>query len=152
MRHLIFCVIQLHVGVRQTWIYCWQLVSNNNISMLHWQSKFDLCLIKSLTYMGRYTSMHSWPALCGGELSASHPGCFTPGQRAIGTHWIEKSGWILVTFWTHIGRENLLLPLGIEPWFFKRPVHSLVIIPTELFQLLYCIEAFFFCLSKYKPY
>jgi hypothetical protein len=29
--------------------------------------------------------------LVGGEGSASHPGCFTPGERAPGTHWIE--GW-----------------------------------------------------------
>jgi hypothetical protein len=27
-------------------------------------------------------------ALAGGEWSASHPGCFTPGERAPSTHWI----------------------------------------------------------------
>jgi hypothetical protein len=30
--------------------------------------------------------------LDGDELSASRPGCFTPGERASGTHWIE--GWV----------------------------------------------------------
>jgi hypothetical protein len=28
----------------------------------------------------------------GGEWSASHRGCFTPGERALCTHWIE--GWV----------------------------------------------------------
>jgi hypothetical protein len=31
-------------------------------------------------------------ALDGGDWSASHPGRFTPGERAPGTHWIE--GWV----------------------------------------------------------
>jgi hypothetical protein len=31
-------------------------------------------------------------ALDGGECSASHPGRFTPGERAPGTHWI--GGWV----------------------------------------------------------
>jgi hypothetical protein len=31
-------------------------------------------------------------ALVGGEWSASHPGRFTPGKRAPGTHWI--GGWV----------------------------------------------------------
>jgi hypothetical protein len=31
-------------------------------------------------------------ALVGGELSASGPGRFTPGERASGTHWI--GGWV----------------------------------------------------------
>jgi len=37
--------------------------------------------------------MHSLTsALDGDEWSASHPGCFTPRERAPGTHWIE--GWV----------------------------------------------------------
>jgi hypothetical protein len=37
----------------------------------------------------RYSSMHSLTsALDGGEWSASHPGCFTPRERAPGTRWI----------------------------------------------------------------
>jgi hypothetical protein len=31
-------------------------------------------------------------ALVGVEWSASHPGRFTPGKRALGTHWI--GGWV----------------------------------------------------------
>jgi hypothetical protein len=31
-------------------------------------------------------------AVVGGEWSASHPGRFTPGERAYGTHWI--GGWL----------------------------------------------------------
>jgi hypothetical protein len=31
-------------------------------------------------------------ALDGGEWPASHPSCFTPRERAPGTHWIE--GWV----------------------------------------------------------
>jgi hypothetical protein len=37
--------------------------------------------------------MHSLTlSLDGGEWSASHPGCFTPRERAPRTHWIE--GWV----------------------------------------------------------
>jgi hypothetical protein len=31
-------------------------------------------------------------ALDGGESSGSCPGCFVPGERALGTHWI--GGWV----------------------------------------------------------
>jgi hypothetical protein len=31
-------------------------------------------------------------ALVGDEWSASRPSCFTPGERALGTHW--KGGWV----------------------------------------------------------
>jgi hypothetical protein len=41
----------------------------------------------------RYTSTHSLTsALEGGEWSASHPGRFTPGEKAPGIHWI--GGWV----------------------------------------------------------
>jgi hypothetical protein len=41
----------------------------------------------------RYSSTHSLTSvLDGGEWSASHPGCFTPRERAQGTHRIE--GWV----------------------------------------------------------
>jgi hypothetical protein len=37
--------------------------------------------------------MHSLTsALYGGEWSALHPGCFTPRERAPGTHW--TGGWV----------------------------------------------------------
>jgi hypothetical protein len=37
------------------------------------------------------TELHSFitSALDPDEKSASHPSCFTPGKRAISTHWIE---------------------------------------------------------------
>jgi len=34
-------------------------------------------------------------AFDGREFSASCPSCFTPGERAPGTHWIE--GWVCLT-------------------------------------------------------
>jgi hypothetical protein len=41
----------------------------------------------------RYNSTHFLTsALDGGELSASRPGRFTPGERASDTHWI--GGWV----------------------------------------------------------
>jgi len=36
--------------------------------------------------------MHSTSALDRGEWSASCPGCFTPMERAPGTHWM--GGWV----------------------------------------------------------
>jgi hypothetical protein len=39
----------------------------------------------------RSTFFLTW-ALAGGELSASRPGRFTPGEKAPGTHWI--GGWV----------------------------------------------------------
>jgi len=33
--------------------------------------------------------------------------------------------------------------MGVEPWLFERPAHSLVIIPTERVWLLFSTEAFF---------
>jgi hypothetical protein len=46
------------------------------------------------TYGGVDVQIHVFltSALVGGEWSASHPGLFTPGERAPGTHWIE--GWM----------------------------------------------------------
>jgi hypothetical protein len=40
----------------------------------------------------RGTTHSSTSALDGGEWSASHPGRFTPRERAAGTHWI--GGWV----------------------------------------------------------
>jgi hypothetical protein len=41
-----------------------------------------------------YTYIHIFltSVLVGGELSASRPGRFTPGKRALGIHWI--GGWV----------------------------------------------------------
>jgi hypothetical protein len=53
---------------------------------------FILCLIKSLKFIGGYRFKHSWPSQHGGEWSASHPGHFTLGARAIGSYWL--GGWV----------------------------------------------------------
>jgi hypothetical protein len=55
--------------------------------------KLSLYLIKHhamKTYWGVEVYLHvfSTSALDGGEWSASHPGHFTPRERAPGTHWI----------------------------------------------------------------
>jgi hypothetical protein len=46
------------------------------------------------TYGGVDVQIHVFftSALVGGEWSGSHPGCFTPGEIAHGTHWIW--GWV----------------------------------------------------------
>jgi hypothetical protein len=42
---------------------------------------------------GGYRSTHSLTsALDGGECSVSRPGHFTPGERTLGTHWMEGLG------------------------------------------------------------
>jgi hypothetical protein len=45
-------------------------------------------------YAGLDVSIHSFltSAFVGGELSASRPDRFTPGERAPGNHWI--GGWV----------------------------------------------------------
>jgi hypothetical protein len=55
--------------------------------------KLSLCLTKyhaMKTIGGVEVQLHAFltSALDGGEWSASHPGCFTPGERAPGTHCI----------------------------------------------------------------
>jgi hypothetical protein len=53
-------------------------------------------LIKHHTvmYRGVEIQLHAFltSKLGGDELSASRPGCFTPGEIALGTHWIR--GWV----------------------------------------------------------
>jgi hypothetical protein len=46
------------------------------------------------TYWGVDVQIHVFltSAVAGGELSASHPSRFTPGESAPGTHWI--GGWV----------------------------------------------------------
>jgi hypothetical protein len=39
-----------------------------------------------------YINVFLASALVGGEWSASRPGCFTPGEIALGTYWIR--GWV----------------------------------------------------------
>jgi hypothetical protein len=46
-----------------------------------------------------------WVTLVGGEWSTSRPGCFTPGERAPGTHW--RGGWLTSEpVWTIWRRED----------------------------------------------
>jgi hypothetical protein len=57
----------------------------------------SLCLIKHhdmKTYWGRGGIVHACltSVLDGGEWSASRTGRFTPGERALDTHWI--GGWV----------------------------------------------------------
>ena len=94
-----------------------------------------LHLIKSFKFIGRWRSKHLWPSRHGGEWSALHPGHFTPGVRAIGIYWI--GGWLVpdnLPKRTLEGRENLLLPMGVEPWLFERPTRSLVMTPRPLYR------------------
>jgi hypothetical protein len=63
------------------------------------KTKFSLCFSNwALCHEGilgewRYSSTHSLTlALDVGDWSASCPGCFTPRERAPGTHWI--GGWV----------------------------------------------------------
>jgi hypothetical protein len=52
-------------------------------------------------------------ALVGGEWSASRPGCFIPGERAPGTHWIGGWGGPRVSLDDLEKRKFLTLP-GLE--------------------------------------
>jgi hypothetical protein len=52
-------------------------------------------------------------ALDGGEWSVSHNGHFTPGEIALGTHWI--GGWVGPKVGLNIVEKRKILPLpGIE--------------------------------------
>jgi hypothetical protein len=49
--------------------------------------------------------MHSLTSvLDGGEWSVSHPGRFTPRERAPGSHWI--GGWVGTPVWRQSQREK----------------------------------------------
>jgi hypothetical protein len=70
-------------------------------------------------------------ALVGGKWSASRPGCFTPAERAPGTHWL--GGWVD----PRAGQDDvekrifLILP-GLESRPLGRPVRS-----QSLYRLSY---------------
>jgi len=71
-----------------------ELRSDGNINPLHSkQTKNVLCLTKyhaMKTYWGVEVNLHVFvtSALDGGEPSASNPGCLTPRETALGTHWM----------------------------------------------------------------
>jgi hypothetical protein len=70
-------------------------------------------------------------ALVGGEWSASCPCCFTPGERAPGTHW--TGGWVdpRAGLDDMVKRKFLTLP-GLELQPLGRPAYS-----QSLYQLRY---------------
>jgi hypothetical protein len=95
-------------------------------------------------YGGVHVQIHIFLtlALAGGEWSASHLCCFTPGERAPGTHWL--GGWV----GPRAGlddvekRKFLLLP-GLELQTFGHPARSQLLyrLRSPSFQLrLICIE------------
>jgi hypothetical protein len=55
------------------------------------------------------------PLFLGGKRSASCPGCFTPGKRAPGTHWIEEWVGPRASLETEAKRKIFLPLLGNEP-------------------------------------
>jgi hypothetical protein len=58
-----------------------------------------------------------------GELSASHSGRFTPGERATGTHWI--GGWVDPTVGLHdVEKRKFLTLLGLKLRPVGRPARS----------------------------
>jgi hypothetical protein len=62
-------------------------------------------------------------ALVGGEWSASRPGCFTPGERAPGTHRI--GGWVaLRAGLDEVKKRKFLIVPEFELRSFGRPVCS----------------------------
>jgi hypothetical protein len=63
------------------------------------------------------------PALVGGEWSASHPGRFTPEERAPGTHW--KGGWVDPrTGLDYVDKRKFLSLPGLELRPLGRPARS----------------------------
>jgi hypothetical protein len=78
------------------WVLCLHSeLCNNKIKV---NVNLSLCFNWALRHEGElgewmYSPIHSLTsALDGGEWSASHPGRFTPRERAPGTHWI--GGWV----------------------------------------------------------
>jgi hypothetical protein len=66
--------------------------------------------------------MSEW-ALDGGEWSASRPGPFTPGERALGTHWI--GGWVGPRAGLDaVERRKIIHLQGFELRPLGRPAHS----------------------------
>jgi hypothetical protein len=82
------------------WWKLWRLVSALS-AVITWRVKVkSLCSFfnwaphhEGVLGEWSYSSTHSLTsALDGGERSASRPGCFTPRERVLGTHWI--GGWV----------------------------------------------------------
>jgi hypothetical protein len=109
-------------------------------NLLKVNTKLSLCLIKHhvmKTYWGVDVQLHSFitSALGGGEWSASHPGRFTPSERAPRYPLDRRPGGLH----SHSGRggeeKNSQSPLGIEPLNPDRSGHSLVAIQTDISRI-----------------
>jgi hypothetical protein len=70
-------------------------------------------------------------ALVGGEWSAPRPGCFTPRERALGTHWI--GGWVDPRAgMDDVEKRKFLTLPGLELRPLRRPARS-----QSLYRLRY---------------
>jgi hypothetical protein len=70
-----------------------------------------------------HTHVFLTSALVGGEWSDSHPGRFTPGERAPGTHWI--GGWVNSrTGMDDVEKRKLLTLPGLELRPLGRPARN----------------------------
>jgi hypothetical protein len=87
------------------------------------------------TYWGVEVQLHAFltSVLDGGMWSASQPGCFTPGERTLGTHQIE--GWMgpRASLAAVAKRKTPSPYCKLNP---DHPAHSLVAIPTELLEII----------------
>jgi hypothetical protein len=74
-------------------------------------------------YGGVHVCLFSTSALVGGEWSALHPGRFTPGERAFGTHrigrWMDARAGL-----EDVKKRNFFTLLGIELRPLGRPARS----------------------------
>jgi hypothetical protein len=87
------------------------------VPVLNWLSS------KQWRHLGEWMYVILTSALAGGECSASHPGCFTTGERALGTHW--TGGWVGPRTDLHDMEKRKISPLlGLKLRPLGRPAHS----------------------------
>jgi hypothetical protein len=89
-------------------------------------------------------------ALVGGEWSASRPSCFTPGERAPGTHWMV--GWVDPRVGLHYVRKFLTLPGLVQPIDSR---YTDCAIPAPFFvviqnQILWCVYVHLPCSNSFS--
>jgi hypothetical protein len=80
-------------------------------------------------------------ALIGAELLASHPNCFTLGQRAYGAHWMigqVGSG----TLFCAVKKGEISRLLGVKRRLLGHRPHGLVTILTEISRFSYIVCLF----------
>jgi hypothetical protein len=81
-------------------------------------------------------------ALVEGEWLGSRPGRFTPGERALGTHWIGGMMGPIAGL-DDVANKNFLTLPGLEPLPLGRPAHS-----QSLYLLSYPGSSCSFCSFK----